>query len=86
MLLKITVDDTQCGFKLINKYTFHNSTDFINNGFSYDVELFLLAKSINITPIEIPVIYIHENKSNISVIKDSIRMFTDLVTIYRKYY
>jgi glycosyltransferase involved in cell wall biosynthesis len=86
MLLKITVDDTQCGFKLINKKTFYNSTDFINTGFSYDVELFLLAKSINIRPIEIPVIYIHENKSNINVIKDSIRMFTDLVTIYRKYY
>jgi glycosyltransferase involved in cell wall biosynthesis len=86
MLLKITVDDTQCGFKLINKKTFHNSTDFINTGFSYDVELFLLAKSIDIRPIEIPVIYIHENKSNINVVKDSIRMFTDLVTIYRKYY
>jgi glycosyltransferase involved in cell wall biosynthesis len=86
MLLKITVDDTQCGFKLINKNTFYNSTDFINTGFSYDVELFLLAKSIDIRPIEIPVIYIHENKSNINVVKDSIRMFTDLVTIYRKYY
>lgn len=86
VFLKITVDDTQCGFKLINKNTFHNSTDFINNGFSYDVELFLLARLINIRTVEIPVTYIHENKSNVNVFKDSIEMFTDLVTIYKKYY
>ena len=85
ILLKVTVKDTQCGFKLIDKKAFHNASDYINTGFSYDVELFLLSEVINISPIEIPVVYVHENKSNINVIKDSVKMFTDLMNIYKTY-
>ena len=48
-------------------------------------ELFLLSEVINISPIEIPVVYVHENKSNVNVIKDSVKMFTDLMNIYKTY-
>ena len=85
ILLGIKADDTQCGFKLFNKKVFKNLSDFQTNGFSYDVELFLLADLLEIEFIEIPVRYIHENKSSISVIKDSKRMLNDLFLIRKMY-
>ena len=84
-LLKINVDDTQCGFKLLNKKEFSNVTDFRSNGFSYDIELFLLAKKNKIVPIEIPVKYVHEKNSNINVLSDSKKMFSELFEI-RNFY
>ncbi len=84
-LLKINADDTQCGFKLINKKKFSNVTDFQSTGFSYDIELFLLAKKNKIVPIEIPVKYIHEKNSNINVLSDSKKMFSELFEIRNLY-
>ena len=84
-LLKINVDDTQCGFKLLNKKEFSNVADFRSIGFSYDIELFLLAKKNKIVPIEIPVKYIHEKNSNINVLSDSKKMFSELFEIRNLY-
>ncbi len=84
-LLNIKADDTQCGFKLFNKKEFINVTNFQSTGFSYDIELFLLAKEKEIIPIEIPVKYIHEKNSNINVLSDSRKMFTELIKIRNLY-
>ena len=84
-LLKINADDTQCGFKLINKKEFSNVADFRSTGFSYDIEIFLLAKKNKIIPIEIPVKYIHEKNSNINVLSDSKKMFSELFKIRNLY-
>ena len=83
-LLNIKISDTQCGFKLINKEKFTNVINFISNEFSYDVELFILAKIQNITVYEIPVEYIHSEESSVSLFKDSLLMFLKL--IYFKFF
>ena len=78
LLLNISISDTQCGFKLINRDKFKNITSFRSNEFSYDVELFILADIQNLTLQEIPIEYVHNEESNVSLFRDSILMFTKL--------
>ena len=47
----------------------------------YDVELFLLAKKSFLSVTEVPVKYIHNNKSSISLLSDSVKMFFKIITI-----
>lgn len=84
-LLGIKVSDTQCGFKFINIKNFTKCIDFTNTGFSYDVELFFLAKQEKIPVIEVPVDYIHNKKSNVKIVSDSLTMVKDLFLIFWKY-
>jgi|TARA_B100001094_G_C18178642_1_gene799482 dolichyl-phosphate beta-glucosyltransferase len=84
-LLGISVSDTQCGFKVINIQNFKTCKDFTKEGFSYDVELFFLAKQEEIKVMEIPVDYIHDEKSNVSISSDTITMAKDLLMILWEY-
>ena len=79
--LGINISDTQCGFKLIDKSQFFNCNKYNSNDFFYDVELFLLAKKSFLSVTEVPVKYIHNNKSSISLLSDSVKMFFKIITI-----
>ena len=79
--LGINISDTQCGFKLIDKSQFFNCNKYNSNDFFYDVELFLLAKKSFLSVTEVPVKYIHNNKSSISLLSDSVQMFFKIITI-----
>lgn len=79
--LGINISDTQCGFKLIDKSKFINCHKYHSNDFFYDVELFLLAKKLFLSIVEIPVQYIHNNKSSISLFSDSVQMFFKIITM-----
>ena len=79
--LGINISDTQCGFKLIDKSQFLNCNKYNSNDFFYDVELFLLAKKLFLNVTEVPVKYIHNNKSSISLFSDSVKMFFKIITI-----
>jgi len=83
--LKIKFTDTQCGFKLIDKIEFKNSDKYFSDDFFYDVELFLLAKKNSIKISEVPVRYVHNDKSSINIIFDSFRMFIKLVSAKYRY-
>lgn len=83
--MRINISDTQCGFKLIDKSKFKNCKQFFSNDFFYDVELFLLAKKLFINIQEVPVKYIHNEKSSIKIFSDSFKMFLNLVSIKKKY-
>ena len=39
----LTIEDTQCGFKAIDKEKFPTCKNFTTDGFSFDIELILLA-------------------------------------------
>lgn len=62
MLFGVTQTDTQCGIKLMTR---DFATDFFCHltchGFSYDVELFLLAKGHQKTVTSVPVTLMHEH-------------------------
>ena len=80
--LNIESADTQAGLKLINKSIFKNVNEFISVNYMYDVELFLLAKKINIKPISINVQDINTaENSNINLLSDSLDMFMSLKKI-----
>jgi dolichyl-phosphate beta-glucosyltransferase len=80
------VEDTQCGFKLFRSAVAHDLFSSMRmNGFSFDVELLMMAKRRGFHVAEIPVNWTHKPGSKVSLYWDSIRMATDLFRI-RRYY
>jgi len=75
-------EDTQCGFKLfktnVAKRIFKLQT---RNRFSFDVEVLYIAQKHKYKVKEVPVKWINKEGSTVSPIKDSIRMFKDLLII-----
>jgi glycosyltransferase involved in cell wall biosynthesis len=85
------IKDTQCGFKLFSKeaikkilsrlavYKNKKTSDAYTGAF--DVETLFLAKKLNLKIIEIPVVWTHVKTTRVNPIKDSLRMFFDVVKI-----
>jgi hypothetical protein len=74
--------DTQCGFKMFTQQSARRL--FKNqklNRFSFDVEVLYLALKCGYKVKEVPVSWLDSKKSSIRFIKDSIRMFFDLLRI-----
>ena len=80
-IFKVEIEDTQCGFKAVDKNIFLNCVEFQTDGFSFDIELILLAKSNNINIIQVPVTYIHNKESKVSIFRDTFKMINDLYKI-----
>ncbi|MCA9369532.1 MAG: glycosyltransferase family 2 protein [Pseudomonadales bacterium] len=86
------IEDTQCGFKLFSqdatKHLFNNlviygdeveRTDAFTGAF--DVELLFLARKYNYQVVEQPIVWRHAASDRVSPVKDSLRMFRDIVRI-----
>lgn len=75
-------NDTQCGFKLIEK---HIAKDIANkqiiNGFAFDVEYLYYAKLNGIKVKEIPVIWINDKSSTVKITSSSIQFLKDMKRI-----
>lgn len=76
------IADTQCGFKAFRKKTVLPifSRQKIN-GFSFDVEVLMLAKKLGFKVEVHPVKWINSKESKVNIIKDSMKMFFDLLRI-----
>lgn len=83
---KANIEDTQCGFKGIDKDSFKNATSISFEGFSFDAELIILAIKNKIKICQVPVNYKHDFNSKVRILNDSIKMFIDLIVLYKKYY
>lgn len=74
--------DTQCGFKLFKKDVVKEVFPLQTfNGFSFDVEVLCIAKKKKYSIKEAPVVWMSSNKSEVSPLKDPIRMFRDVLKI-----
>ena len=85
------IHDTQCGFKLFKKaaierilknirvYKNTKAADAYTGAF--DVELLFLARKFNLKVIEMPINWHHVKTSRINPVKDSLRMFNDILKI-----
>ncbi|MEK6938124.1 MAG: dolichyl-phosphate beta-glucosyltransferase [Nanoarchaeota archaeon] len=83
LVRKITgldIHDTQCGFKLFKDCRNLFEQQKIER-FSFDVELLYLANRNEKKILEKPVTWINDERSKVSAIKDSYRMFRDLIKI-----
>jgi len=74
--------DTQCGFKLFRGDVAHDLFSRMRmNGFSFDVELLLMARRQGYRVREVPVNWTHQAGSRINLVTDSMRMALDLFVI-----
>ncbi len=72
--------DTQCGFKLIHMQSVRPFLRLLRvKRFAWDVELLLFAKRADLTMVEVPVIWEHQEGSRINPLKDGIEMFLRVV-------
>jgi dolichyl-phosphate beta-glucosyltransferase len=74
--------DTQCGFKLFRASPAHELFSRARmDGFSFDVELLLMAQRRGYRIDEVPVNWTHQPGSRVNLVLDSLRMARDLFVI-----
>lgn len=78
------LQDTQCGFKCIRAEVASDIFPYQTlTGWAFDVELLYIARRHGYNIIEIPIHWYFNADSKISVMRDSLRMFLDLLRIRR---
>jgi dolichyl-phosphate beta-glucosyltransferase len=84
LLILPTLQDTQCGFKCIRADVAHDIFRYQTlTGWAFDVEMLFIAGLHRYTIVEIPIHWYFNADSKISVLRDSLRMFLDLLVIRR---
>jgi glycosyltransferase involved in cell wall biosynthesis len=83
--------DTQCGFKAFRREAILPLLGLLRiNTFAFDVELLYLASRRGLRILEIPVRWSHVEESKVHMLRDSARMFRDVLAIrlndWRGYY
>jgi dolichyl-phosphate beta-glucosyltransferase len=74
--------DTQCGFKMFRSRPAKKIfASLKTEGFAFDVEALLRAKKIGCRIKEVPVKWINSPQSKVRIVRDSLRMFLDLLCI-----
>ena len=84
LLVLPTLQDTQCGFKCIRADVARDIFRYQTlTGWAFDVELLYIARLHGYQIVEIPIDWYFNDDSKISVLRDSLRMFLDLLLIRR---
>jgi dolichyl-phosphate beta-glucosyltransferase len=80
------VKDTQCGFKLFRGPVAHDLFSRMRiRGFSFDVEVLMMAQRRGYRIAEVPVNWSHQPGSKVNLVTDSARMLRDLFIIRGRY-
>ena len=84
---KITISDTQCGFKIyksvIAKKIFKK---MITNGYMHDIEICLIARKYNYKITDLPVTWTHISDSKINFFSDFFKILISLIQISKHKY
>lgn len=79
--------DTQCGFKM---FTQKAAKDVFSrtkiNGFGFDVEALFIARKLGYKIKEVPITWINDEQTKISPIKDSLKMFIEVLKVRINYW
>jgi len=82
VLLNLPYKDTQCGFKLFPGKVAENVFRLQRlNGFSFDVEILVLATLFRVPVKEVPITIHAVSESRVRTVRDSFMVFADLVRI-----
>lgn len=84
VLTRLPFWDTQCGFKAFNMKKFRPLLDVMQiERFGFDVEFLYVANLHGLRLKEIPVRWNHDERTKVSVFRDSYRMFNEVRLIRR---
>jgi len=82
IILRLPFVDTQCGFKAFRRercrIIFEQQTI---ERFGFDPELLYLARHHGLSTVEVPVRWAHSPATKVSMLKDSLQMFLDVLVI-----
>jgi hypothetical protein len=79
------LQDTQCGFKCLRAHAAEKIFQLQSlNGMSFDVEMLFIARRLGYQIVEIPIPWYFNTDSRVHIVKDSLRMGLDLLTIRRQ--
>lgn len=74
--------DTQCGFKLYRRDAALSIFDRLTlEGFAFDVEILFLARRLRWSVVEVPVLWLNDDRSKVDAVADPPKMFLDLFRI-----
>ena len=77
--------DTQCGFKAFRMEVARPVIEQGQiDGFGFDVELLFLAQRAGLRMLEVPVRWDHREGSKVDIVRDSLRMFAEVVSLRRR--
>jgi len=79
-----SLHDTQCGFKAFRQAACREIFSRQKlDGFAFDVEVLLLAERLGFRIADLPVEWINSTESKVRIVRDSLRMLGDTLTIRR---
>lgn len=79
--------DTQCGFKLFSRRAVNQIFPLAKiNRFAFDVEILLIAQRLGLRIRELPVHWHDSLPSKVSLVRDSLRMFFDVLKLRFRYF
>jgi len=74
--------DTQCGFKAFRMEAARPIVERAQiDGFGFDVELLFLAQRVGLRMLGVPVRWNHNDGSKVHIVRDSLRMFAEVVSL-----
>ena len=77
--------DTQCGFKAFRRAAAAEIFGLQTiDGFAFDVEVLLLAQALGYRVAELPVRWLNSPESKVHIVRDSLRMLVDAITVRRR--
>ncbi|HEX4086190.1 MAG TPA: dolichyl-phosphate beta-glucosyltransferase [Chthoniobacteraceae bacterium] len=77
--------DTQCGFKAFRGKAAQEIFGLQTiDGFAFDVEVLLLAQTLGYRVRELPVRWLNSEESKVHIVRDSLRMLRDAMTVRRR--
>jgi dolichyl-phosphate beta-glucosyltransferase len=82
LLAGLEISDTQCGFKGFRQAAAREIFGRQRmDGFSFDVEVLLLARHLHFKVVDMPVEWSNSTESKVHVLRDSLRMLRDVVAV-----
>jgi glycosyltransferase involved in cell wall biosynthesis len=82
VIVRLPFKDTQCGFKAFRRLQTLPAVKLQRvERFGFDPELLYIAKKQGLRLLEVPVAWSHSEGSRVSFLRDSIKMFADLLAI-----
>ena len=76
------IKDTQCGFKMFRGAAARQIfSEFITDGFAFDVEALLRARQLGLEIRETPVRWINSPDSRVRIVRDSLKMLCEALRI-----